>query len=115
MLTTNKQIYFYSGIIATIACVICGYFNWKISLGIAIGVLSSFVYFFVLNLTFKIEDGKMSKGGIFGFFFRIIIIAFPLLVSCLFPQYFNIFGAFGGVMLFRIVMMVMFFKQREDM
>lgn len=112
----NKNIYLYSGILAVIVSLICAYFNWRISTGIIIGVLCSFVYFYTLNESFKInEDGSVSKGGLLGFFIRIVLIAFPLLVACLFPNIFNIFGAFGGVMLFRIVMIFYFFKEKGEM
>lgn len=115
MQTVNKQIYLYSGILTIITCAICGYFNWKISTGILIGMLCSFAYFKTLNASFKIsEDGTVSKGGLLGFFLRIILIALPLFISVLLPEYFNIFGAFAGVMLFRIVMMFMFFKQKGE-
>lgn len=108
----NKKIYIYSGILAIIASVICGFFDWRISTGIIIGVICSFMYFYVLNENFKIgEDGNISKGGVLGYFVRIGLIALPLLISCLFPKVFNIFGAFGGVMLFRIVMIITFFKE----
>lgn len=111
----NKEIYLYSGILTVIASVICAYFNWTIATGIIIGALSSFIYFYILNLNFKInDDGNISKGGVLGYFIRIIVLALPLLVSCLFPKYFNIFGAFGGIMLFRIVMIVMFFIKKGD-
>lgn len=110
----KKEIYLYSGIISILASVVCAFFNWRISTGIIIGALSSFLYFFILNENFKVEDGKMTKGGIFGFFIRIIVLALPLLIACLLPEYFNIFGAFGGVMLFRIVMIVIFLKEKED-
>lgn len=111
----NKKIYLYSGIIGLFVSIICAFFDWKISMGILIGLLASFLYFFLLNDQFKIEDGQISKGGVLGFGLRIIVLALPLLVACLLPQYFNIFGAFAGVMVFRIIMMIMFFKQKGEM
>lgn len=114
-LNMNRKIYLYSGILSIIASVICAYFNWRISTGIIIGVICSFLYFYVLNENFKIdENGKISKGGIFGYFIRIALLALPLLVACLFANIFNIFGAFGGVMLFRIVMIIMFFIEKGE-
>ena len=111
----NKNVYLYSGIIGVFASVVCAFFDWKISTGILAGLLSSYVYFYLLNSQFRIEEGKINKGGILGFGIRIIVLALPLLVACLLPQYFNIFGAFGGVMVFRIIMMFMFFKQKGEM
>ena len=116
MQTTNKQIYIYSGILGIIACAICWYFNWRISTGILIGLISSFIYFYLINNSFKLkEDGSISKGGVIGFILRIVVIALPLLIACLLPDYFNIFGAFGGVMLFRFVMIFYFLKQKGEM
>lgn len=109
----NKKIYLYSGILSVIASVICAFFNWRISTGIIIGTICSFGYFYLLNENFKIgEDGNISKGGVLGYFLRIALIALPLLISCLLPNVFNIFGAFGGVMLFRIVMIIIFFNEK---
>ena len=110
----NKQIYLYSGILGIIASVICAFFNWRISTGVLIGVICSYLYFYLLNIQFNFKDGKVSKGGILGFGIRILVIALPLLIACLLPNYFNIFGAFGGVMLFRFVMMYIFFKQKGE-
>ncbi|MBQ0036844.1 MAG: ATP synthase subunit I [Firmicutes bacterium] len=111
----NKNIYLYSGILGLLASVICGFFNWCISSGIIIGLLSSYLYFYLLNMQFQFKDGEIKKGGILGFGIRIIVLALPLLIACLLPNYFNIFGAFGGVMVFRIIMMIMFFKQKGEM
>ena len=112
----NKQICIISGIVSIIASGICLLFNWTISTGIIIGLLSSLIYFFLLNKTYKInEDGSISKGGIIAFFLRIIILALPLLIACLLPNIFNIFGAFGGVMLFRFVMIIFFLKEKGGM
>ena len=44
-------------------------------------------------MNFKIkEDGTISKGSALGFIIRILVIALPLLIACLFPNVFNIFG-----------------------
>lgn len=114
-ISMNKQIYIISGLLAVIASIICLFFNWRFSTGIIIGVLSSFIYFYLLNGSFKInEDGSIGKGGIIKFIIRICIIALPLLISFLLPDYFNIFGAFAGVMIFRIVMIAFFFKKKGE-
>ena len=111
----NKQIYLFSGVLAIISSAICAYFDWRISTGIIIGMICSYGYFYLLNLSFRVkEDGNISKGGAFGFLFRILFIAAPLALGALLPNYFNIFGAFAGVMLFRIVMIFMFFKQKGE-
>ena len=111
----NKQIYLFSGILAIISSAVCAYFNWKISTGIIIGMICSYGYFYLLNKSLKVkEDGSMSKGGALGFIVRILLIALPLAIGALLPNYFNIFGAFAGVMLFRIVMIFYFFKQKGE-
>ena len=113
-ISMNKEIYLYSSIIGVLASIVCAFFNWRISTGILIGMLSSYLYFYLLNLQFKVVDGKISKGGIIGYFLRIIVLALPLLLACLLPNYFNIFGAFGGIMAFRIIMMIIYFKQKGE-
>lgn len=111
----NKKLYLFTGVLALIASVVCLIFDWRISTGIIIGLLSSYLYFYILNVEFKIEDGQISKGGILGFFLRILVIALPLFIACVLPNVFNIFGAFAGVMIFRIIMMIVFYKERENM
>ena len=111
----KKKIYLYSLILGIFTSIICAIFDFRISTGIIIGMLSSFLYFYILNLNFKINvDGNISKGGVLGYFIRLIVIALPLLISCLLPNYFNVFGAFAGVMLFRIIMIIMFFKEKGE-
>lgn len=111
----NKHIYLISLLVSIIASLICLFFDWKISLGIILGVISSFIYFYALNKSYKLnDDGTINRGGFILFIVRILIIAFPLLIACLLPNVFNIFGAFGGVMLFRIVMIVYFFKEKGE-
>ena len=112
----NKKIYLYSGIFGIVASIIAYFFNWRVSTGVIIGVLFSYLYFIILNMNFKIkEDGTISKGSALGFIIRILVIALPLLIACLFPNVFNIFGAFAGVMLFRIVMIILFFIEKGEM
>lgn len=112
----NKNVYLYSIILGIVASLICAYFNWRISTGIIIGLLSSYLYFYILNMSFKVkEDGTISKGNILGFFIRILTLALPLLIAFLYPNIFNIFGAFAGVMVFRIVMIVIFFIEKGEM
>lgn len=112
----NKKIYLYSGVLGIVASLIAYFFNWRVSTGIIIGVLSSYLYFYILNMNFKIkEDGTISKGNVLGFIIRILVIALPLLIACVFPNIFNIFGAFAGVMLFRIVMIVLFLIEKGEM
>ena len=111
----NKKIYLFSGILAIIASIACVYFNWRISTGIIIGIICSYGYFYLLNKSLNVkEDGSISKGGVIGFLVRILLIALPLAISVLLPEYFNIFGAFAGVMIFRIIMIIYFFKQKGE-
>lgn len=111
----NKQIYIVSSIVGFIASLICLFFDWKISTGILIGLISSLVYFYLLIKSYKInEDGSLHKGSGLALIFRILVLALPLLIACLLPDYFNVFGAFGGVMVFRLITYVYFFKQKGD-
>ncbi|MDO4940583.1 MAG: ATP synthase subunit I [Erysipelotrichaceae bacterium] len=110
----DKELYIVSGIIGLVASIICFFFNWRISTGILLGLMFSFLYFYLLTLSFKIdENGNMSKGGIIGWFLRILVLALPLLIACLLPNVFNLYATFGGIMAFRLVLMVYFFKRKE--
>ena len=109
----KKEVYLYSLIVCLLASVVAAFFNWRISTGIIIGAVSSVIYLLLLNATFKIKDGKISKGGVVGFFARILVLALPLLIACLLPNYFNVFAVFGAIMVFRIIMMIMFFRTKE--
>jgi hypothetical protein len=39
-----------------------------------------------------------------GSMLRYVIIAFPLVIALILPQYFNIFGAAGGFILYKVVL-----------
>ena len=111
----GKEVYIVSSIVGIVTSLICLFFDWKISTGIIIGLISSLIYFFILSKTFKLnDDGSINKGNALLFIVRIFVIALPLLIACLLPDVFNIFGAFGGVMLFRFVMMFYFFKKKGE-
>ena len=111
----NKQIYIVSSIVGVIASLVCLFFDWRITTGILIGLVSSLVYFYLLVKSYRVnEDGTLSKGSGLTLIFRILVLAIPLLIACLLPEYFNVFGAFGGVMVFRIIAYIYFFKQKGD-
>lgn len=111
----NKDLFIVSGIVSLVASIICFFIKWQIATGLILGTLFSFVYFFLLNVGFKInDDGSISKGGALLFILRMIMLALPLFIACMIPNVFNIFGAFAGVMIFRIVMMIVYFKKKGE-
>ena len=110
----NKQIYIFSSIVSVIASLVCIFFDWRISTGIILGTISSFLYFYLLNKFVKVSmEGNVSKGSVVFSILRIFILALPLAVAYFLPTVFNFFGAFAGVMIFRLIMIIIFFKNKE--
>lgn len=111
----KKDLFIISAILGIIASAIGMIFKLNIGLGILLGTIFSLLYFYLLNVSYKTnEDGTLYRGSIVSYFLRLIVIAIPLLVSCLLPDIFNIFASFGGIMLFRIIMIISFFKQKGE-
>lgn len=111
----KKNLFIVSGILGIIASAIGVFFALNIGLGILLGTVFSLLYFYLLNISYKVdENGNLSRGSGLGYLLRMIVIAVPLLLSCLLPNIFNVFAAFGGIMLFRIIMFITFFKEKGD-
>ena len=95
-----------SEICGLIIAAVFGFLNWKVSLGIILGLIFFRIYFYLLTssiddtLAFGIAEGKI--GRIISSSGRIIILVMPLLVGMLLPQYVNVWGSFIGLILFKV-------------
>lgn len=109
----KKELLITSSIVGVLASIVCLFFKWQYAISVLMGLAFSFLYFYLLTSSFKInENGEISKGSFIGWLLRIIVLAIPLLISCLLPNVFNIFATFGGIMIFRVVMMIFFYRQK---
>lgn len=111
----KKDLFIICGIVSLLVSIVCYFINWKIATGIILGTAFSLLYFYVLNLSFKMnEDGTLNRGSALLGVVRILIIAMPLFIAFMLPNVFNFFGAFAGVMIFRIIMMIVFFIKKGE-
>lgn len=111
----KKNLFVICAIVSLLVSIVCYFIKWQIATGIILGTLFSLLYFFVLNLSFKMNaDGTINRGSALLGILRLFIIAMPLFIAFMLPEVFNIFGAFAGVMIFRIIMMIAFFIEKGE-
>ncbi|MBR2599449.1 MAG: hypothetical protein IKD84_00870, partial [Erysipelotrichaceae bacterium] len=81
----------------------------RVSAGIALGLVCFSLYFLILNASYR---GLTESGNVNGLLMilativRLDLMAIPLLAGFLFPQYFNVWGCFGGFMVFKIASVI---------
>lgn len=89
-----------------ILAAVFGFLNWKVSLGIILGLIFFRIYFYLL--TSSIDDAlafgqnESRFGRIISSSGRILILVMPLLAGMLLPQYVNVWGSFAGLVLFKV-------------
>ena len=91
-----------------LAAVFC-FIDWRVSAGIALGLVCFSLYFLILNASYR---GLTESGNVNGLLMilatiiRLDLMAMPLLAGFLFPQYVNVWGCFGGFMVFKIASVI---------
>ncbi|MBE6115603.1 MAG: hypothetical protein E7187_02085 [Erysipelotrichaceae bacterium] len=81
-----------------VAAVFC-FLNWKVSLGVLLGLIFYRIYFMLLSGSI----GDAIKGNAvlpIGGMLRVLCLAVPLLAGVKLPQYFNIWGVLAGLLMF---------------
>lgn len=100
----EKKVLKLSITITLIMSILALFVNYQFTLGLLCGQLCFSIYF--LNLCYSID--KQLKGDAWKIWTillkvgRIILLGIPMLFAFLWPNIFNIFGAFIGVMMFKI-------------
>ena len=78
--------------------------NFRFALGIALGGIFYIIHFFVLskNVSSILNNEKTSTAKVGSLLIRMLILAFPLMISYKYGEIFNIYGVFFGLMLHKI-------------
>ncbi len=84
-------------------------FDWRWSAGIVIGLVFFVIYFLMLRL--KIDEQLSAAGSgkasdAFSKAARMLILAVPLLLGFVFPEFISFWGVFIGLMMFRVTLVV---------
>ena len=78
--------------------------NFRFALGIVLGGIFSLIHFFVLskNVSSILNNEITSTAKVGSLLIRMLILAFPLMISYKYGEIFNIYGVFFGLMLHKI-------------
>ena len=105
----NKNEFRFSTILAILTALITAFFDVRISAGIILGFLFSFAHLYLLtkNVDSMLYQDKTSIfWSIISSISRFAMIALPLLIALKFSDYFNVFGAFFGILIYKIVLII---------
>ena len=92
-------------LLAAVFCVI----DWRVSAGIVLGMICFALYFLILRASFRDLTEVRSSDAfvmILSSVARLFLMAVPLLAGILMPQYFNIWGCFGGFTIFKMAAVI---------
>ncbi|MBR2802132.1 MAG: hypothetical protein IKE21_06030 [Erysipelotrichaceae bacterium] len=112
MIQEHKRSYGISCLIGLAAAFIFFFAELRtVSAGIILGLAFYGVY--LLLLTFSVSrmlEDRSSEGSAYVLLYvlRILLLGLPLLCGALFPDIFNIFGAFGAILLNKIVTVILY-------
>ena len=81
-------------------------FNWRMTVGTLLGLAIFRLYFYLLSRSIiDLIDADIS-GNAFDKMVRLVILILPLLAGFLFPDYISFWGAFVGLMAFKITAVI---------
>ena len=112
----NKKELRLSTVLAVLTSLIAAFFDVRVSAGIILGFMFSLAHLYLLT---KHVDSMLyqDKASIFWVIissvFRYAMIALPLLIAIKFSAYFNVFGAFFGFLLYKIVLVIIAVINKE--
>lgn len=107
MIKEFKTTFRYSLIIISIIAAVFLFLDFRVSLGMFLGLLSFYLYLNIMtfNMTSLLNGRKASKGIlVLVHILDLLILILPLLLASLLPNLFNIFGVFTGLMINRILL-----------
>jgi len=112
----NKKEFRFSTILAVLTALITAFFDVRISAGIILGFLFSFAHLYLLTKhvdSILYQDKVSIVWSIISSISRYAMIALPLLIALSFSDYFNVFGAFFGFLLYKIVLVIFAIINKE--
>lgn len=107
----NKDQLLRNSAVAIVVSVVFLFFDKKISTGILLGFLFACLYWKMLadNIDQVIDGGRSTKAAQAG---RMVVLAAPMLIACLFPEKFNVFGSFFGLMIPKLTLYILSFFRK---
>lgn len=98
--------------VALAVSVVFLFYNRTVSAGILLGFLCSqlYVYLLVRDIDGLIVSSRSSR---FSQPLRMALLALPMLAGCLYPDRINVFGAFAGLMIPKVLLYIRSFIERR--
>ncbi|MGN1399183.1 MAG: ATP synthase subunit I [Erysipelotrichaceae bacterium] len=95
-------------ILMTIISLLSVFIDYRFALGVVLGTVFSLIHYFVLNKNVNsiLNNEKTFTSKLGSYFIRLFILAIPLYLSIRFDSLFNIYGAFIGLLLLKISLVV---------
>ncbi len=94
-----------SAVLVMAAAAVFLFLDWRISVGLVVGLLCFRLYFMLLteHIDSIIEAGKAKGTGVrLAPLLRLLVLALPLLAGAALPQFISIWGVFAGEMMFKL-------------
>ncbi len=87
-----------SNIALIVVTAVAAIIDWRVAVGIILGYLFSLVHSWVLKLRFgSLNPTRVKLGAYLGVLFGLIVLAIPMLIAMLLPQFVHFFGVFIGL------------------
>ena len=98
--------------VAILVSVVFLFINRKVSYGILLGFAAAVLYWYMLA---RVIDSMISekKPSFFALTGRMLVLAAPMLIACLFPDRINVFGSFFGLMIPKLDLYIRSFMRKE--
>ncbi|SJZ39697.1 ATP synthase subunit I [Anaerorhabdus furcosa] len=102
-------------ILCGVVMVIGLFFGYRFSLGVLVGTIISILHLYRLerNITLGLENKKKIGGWIFMFLTDLILLAIPLMLAVVLPQFFDFIGAAVGLLLNKVIIYSMNLRRKE--
>jgi len=104
----DKKVYKITSLLAISLGLISLFINYQFALGVILGYVFSMIYLFTLEKSYANlnSDYEINFFHYLLVIVRYILLALPMLIACLLPQVFNVFGAFVGLILFKVSLLI---------
>ena len=116
MLKDSNLKYFKSSIvIAVVGAIISLIFDYRISIGIVVGMLSSILNYLIMSaqMTMILANQKFNViSYTIVYLIRFSLLFIPVLLAVLRPDRCNVWAVFGSLFIFKVVMYVESFRKK---
>ncbi len=105
----EKKTLKYAAVGTIVLSLIALLFNWCLSLGVVLGQICFRIYYLLLSNSFTTALAFKSeyKPSWLNKSIRMLVLALPMLLSFLFPDFINTWGVVAGLLMFKAVLIVL--------